>query len=99
MKPQTSPSEDPQGDLFRSELQQILDAGHRLVKLSHEVNWERFDDALGATCHRGDTPSLAKGSQQLRGHQKDEHLEQEDQYVRLVQVMHVLSAGEGRVAA
>ena len=49
MKPQSAPTKDPQGELFRSELKQILDMDHVLVKLSHQVNWERFDEAFGAT--------------------------------------------------
>ena len=49
MKPQSAPTKDPQGELFRSELNQILDMDHVLVKLSDQVNWERFDEAFGAT--------------------------------------------------
>ena len=44
-----SPSKDPQADLCRSELKQILDLNHALVKLAHQVNWERFDEAFGST--------------------------------------------------
>jgi transposase, IS5 family len=49
MKPRTTPASDPQGELFRSELRQILDGSHALVKLAHEVNWDRFDAAFGET--------------------------------------------------
>jgi IS5 family transposase len=49
MKPRNTPSCDPQGDLFRSELIQILNLNHALVRLAHEVNWERFDVAFGST--------------------------------------------------
>jgi len=49
MKPRKSPSKDRQGELFRSELKQLLDTNHSLVKLAHQVNWERFDESFGAT--------------------------------------------------
>lgn len=49
MKPPQSPSQDAQGDLFRSELKQILNPDHELIKLSHQVNWSRFDEAFGSS--------------------------------------------------
>lgn len=49
MKPSKCPIEDPQSELFRSELKQILSMDHAMVKLAHQVNWDRFDEAFGAT--------------------------------------------------
>jgi pyrroloquinoline quinone (PQQ) biosynthesis protein C len=49
MKPQASPQEDPQGDLFKLELRNIVNHSHAYVRLAHEINWQQFDDALGAS--------------------------------------------------
>ena len=49
MKPQQSPSDNNQAELFRSELKQILAMNHRMVKLAHQVDWARFDEAFGQT--------------------------------------------------
>ncbi|MGV8057590.1 MAG: IS5 family transposase [Smithellaceae bacterium] len=49
MKPKQSPHHDRQDDLFRSELIQIIDLGHPLVKLSRTVDWNRLDNLFGST--------------------------------------------------
>jgi IS5 family transposase len=48
MKPKPSPCEDPQGDLFRVELEAIIDLNHGLVKLSRQVDWGRLEEVFGA---------------------------------------------------
>jgi len=47
MKPNRPPKENPQGDLFRSELVQIIDLNHPLVKLSEVVDWKALDAVFG----------------------------------------------------
>jgi IS5 family transposase len=42
-------SHDPQGDLFKTELIRIIDLSHPLVRLGHEVDWERLDEEFGKT--------------------------------------------------
>ena len=42
MRPQSSPIEDGQQDLFRVELVKIIDPSHPLVKLSSVVDWGRL---------------------------------------------------------
>ncbi len=41
MKP-TESTPDPQGDLFRIELDRIVDSSHPLVRLGRAVDWERL---------------------------------------------------------
>lgn len=48
MKPKRSPQHSRQEDLFRSELCQIIDLGHPLVKLTGTVDWNRLDELFGA---------------------------------------------------
>ena len=38
-----------QRELFRVELEQLVDAGHPLVKLGQQINWAGFEERLGAT--------------------------------------------------
>jgi IS5 family transposase len=49
MKPKRSPQHSRQEDLFCSELCQIIDLGHPLVKLNGTVDWNRLDELFGAT--------------------------------------------------
>jgi IS5 family transposase len=49
MKPKQSPHRNRQHDLFRSELAQIIDLRHPLVKLSQTVDWDRLDELFGST--------------------------------------------------
>jgi IS5 family transposase len=46
MQPQDSPCEDLQGDLFKVQLQSIVDLSHPLVKLAHTVDWASLDETL-----------------------------------------------------
>lgn len=50
MKPRPI-SHDPQGDLFKTELNRIIDMNHPLICLGANVDWERFDEAFGKTYH------------------------------------------------
>ncbi|MEM9573582.1 MAG: IS5 family transposase [Pseudomonadota bacterium] len=43
----------PNGDLFRSSLEAILDPEHELIRLAALIEWERFDDAFGPYYHPG----------------------------------------------
>ena len=47
MKPTPSPIDDPQLDLFRSELASIIDLNHPMAKLAHVVDWEALDKFFG----------------------------------------------------
>jgi hypothetical protein len=38
-----------QRELFRTELEGLVDAGHALVKLGRQMNWASFDEQLGQT--------------------------------------------------
>jgi IS5 family transposase len=48
MRPIKSEIENRQKDLFRVELEKIIDPEHSLVKLSKAVDWEAMDEAFGA---------------------------------------------------
>ena len=41
----------PNGDLFRSSLEAIIDPEHELIRLATLIEWERFDDAFGSFYH------------------------------------------------
>lgn len=49
MKPKQSPHRNRQHDLFRSELTQIIDLRHPLVRMAQTVDWDRLDDLFGST--------------------------------------------------
>lgn len=46
MPPQEPQTHNRQAELFRSELQQIINLDHPLVKLSEQIHWEGFDQAF-----------------------------------------------------
>jgi len=48
MKPK-APIRQAQRELFQVELDQLVDAGHPLVKLGRQINWAGFDEQLGRT--------------------------------------------------
>ena len=51
------------GDLFRMVLVNIIDQNHELVRLPGLIDWERFDEAFGATnVVRVSTDSRSSGS-------------------------------------
>ena len=47
MKPDKSPIEVDQSDLFRARLSTILDHRHPLYVLAESIDWERFDKEFG----------------------------------------------------
>ena len=48
MKPKT-PVHQAQRELFRVELERLVDEGHPLVKLGGQINWTVFEERLGRT--------------------------------------------------
>jgi transposase, IS5 family len=46
MRPRRSSSEEPQGELFRTELIHLIDLDHQLARLARVVDWARFDAAF-----------------------------------------------------
>ena len=60
MKPQKSPIAEKQEDLFRSQLANIINTGHSLVKLSKVVNWDELEKAFGDTfCDDNGRPGVS----------------------------------------
>jgi len=60
MKPKSSPCEDLQGDLFKIELQAIVDMNHAMVKLAGTVDWARLEETFGALyCADNGAPGLS----------------------------------------
>ena len=60
MKPKHSPQHSNQHDLFRSELAQMINPGHPLVKLSRAVDWKRLDEVFGETyCPDNGRPAIS----------------------------------------
>ena len=47
MKPRPNQEKSPQGELFRQELERLVDDKHPLVKLSHRMDWDFFDKEFG----------------------------------------------------
>jgi IS5 family transposase len=50
MRPKSEPKH-PQRELFQSELEQIIDMHHALVRLGMSIDWASFESSLGATYH------------------------------------------------
>lgn len=48
MKPKNPGIEDRQGNFLETELEEIIDLKHPLIQLSHQMNWNKLDDELGA---------------------------------------------------
>ena len=60
MKPKPSPCEDLQGDLFKFELQAIVDENHAMVKLARRVDWALLEETFGALyCDDNGAPGRA----------------------------------------
>ena len=60
MKPTKSPQHSNQHDLFRSELAQMINPGHPLVKLSKAVDWKRLEEVFGETyCPDNGRPAIS----------------------------------------
>ena len=47
MKPRPSSNTDLQGDLFKVELETLVDPGHALVRLAGQIDWTFFERELG----------------------------------------------------
>jgi len=47
MKPKKPAQSDAQDDLFRSELIQMINPQHELVRVSHLMPWEKLDQTFG----------------------------------------------------
>lgn len=48
MRPKRSAQSENQADLFRSELWQMIDPQHELVRLNQSIPWEKLDQSFGA---------------------------------------------------
>ena len=48
MKPKSSPCENLQGDMFRVELESMIDLDHAMVRLSKQVDWGRLDEQFAS---------------------------------------------------
>lgn len=60
MKPTQSPILDSQQDLFRSQLENMINTSHSLVKLSKVVNWDQLDKTFGKTfCPDAGRPGIS----------------------------------------
>lgn len=60
MKPKSSPCENLQGDLFKVELEAIVDPGHAMVKLAGRVDWRSLEAALGECyCEDNGAPAIS----------------------------------------
>jgi transposase, IS5 family len=60
MKPKKPPNTDPQKDLFRVELEDIIDHRHPMVTLSTQIPWEDFDAAFSPRyCADNGRPAIA----------------------------------------
>jgi IS5 family transposase len=46
-------------ELFRSQLDNMIDMGHALVKLAQLIDWSRFDEAFGRFYHEKGRPGLS----------------------------------------
>lgn len=47
MKPRRPGNEELQGDLFRTELERIVDKDQPLVELSNRLDWKGFEEKFG----------------------------------------------------
>lgn len=47
MKPQASPQDNPQKNLYKRELAEMIDMEHELVRLASEMDWSHFDALFG----------------------------------------------------
>jgi len=60
MKPKKPPQQNNQHDLFRSELVNMINPNHSLVKLSKAVDWRRLEEVFGETyCPDNGRPAIS----------------------------------------
>ena len=50
MRPKSEPKQ-VERELFQSELEQIIDVHHALVRLGMSIDWASFESVLGLTYH------------------------------------------------
>ncbi|GGB95634.1 hypothetical protein GCM10011494_12650 [Novosphingobium endophyticum] len=48
-------------ELFRSQLDNMIDMEHALVKLAGLIDWSRFDEAYGASITSRGVPAFQRG--------------------------------------
>jgi IS5 family transposase len=51
------PRDDRQRDLLRPALEEIIDLGHPLVRLAHEIDWGFLDQRFASVCTPGPLPA------------------------------------------
>jgi IS5 family transposase len=49
----SKPRDERQKDLFRPALEQIIDMGHPLVRLAHEIDWSFLEQRFASACEAG----------------------------------------------
>ncbi len=60
MKPRKSPCTDGQRELFRTELERMIDLDHALVKLSKTINWDALEKYFGKNfCENNGRPGVS----------------------------------------
>lgn len=60
MKPKKPPQQNPQANLFQTELRNLINPSHSLVKLSGVVDWEQLDQTFGETfCPERGRPAIS----------------------------------------
>ncbi len=60
MKPKRSKQENPQSNLFQSELINMINPSHSLVKLSKTIDWGKLDELLGKSyCIDNGRPAIS----------------------------------------
>lgn len=60
MKPKNSPQQNRQQDMFLSELANMINPDHPLVKIAKTVDWERLDEVFGKTfCPDNGRPAIS----------------------------------------
>ena len=60
MKPKKSPQQNRQQDLFRSELANMINPNHPLVRIAQTVDWDKLDEVFGKTfCPDNGRPAIS----------------------------------------
>jgi len=49
----SQPRDDRQKELFRPALEEVIDMGHTLVRLSERIDWDHLERELGSVFHPG----------------------------------------------
>ena len=53
MKPRKPASQEPQGEMFRTELAHLIDPAHPLARLAGVVDWQGFEEAFSPLYDEG----------------------------------------------